>query len=598
GRSPLDCRNDVGAYRREIGRLTPDKFAKLPDHLVASVQSLLTANPAQRLTLQQFQGSKYFDNVLVATIRYLEAIVEQPQEQKIAFMKGLPRVLGQFPDRVLRRKVLPALIDQTNDHRLLPFTLPNVFKIVEKLSASEFVSLALPGLKPTFSILDPPQTSMVLLENLELLQKKTPAAVFKSDVMPLLYTALLSTVPQVQDKALQAVPTIAESVDYADLKDQVFPRVQHLYSKASVLSLKIRALICLHGMLKALDKGTIADKLLPMLKRTKTREAGMVMTMLVMYEEIGLKYVDKDTVAKEILPQLWVQAVESQLRVDQFDKFMGVVAKLTDKVKEEMRRQLAGLQRIEEQTANMSISGDGAGEWGGPDEGLGSNDGGFAALVNGDSGVMQNPLAQTPKASTKPMQNPLAPSPAASTSGDNSGWEWDSPTFASNPPLSPTAAKKSLGKTVPVDSDFLGSSPSASHDDFGSFGSFIPPPKGSLSAASGAQMAKNVSSRLRTTPAFGQHTGKLGATKISPGLGSGFGAIPPPPPASSSAARPPVAKPNYNIGNSFAGMQAKPMQLNSVLVPTPKGTSARDRRDSQSHAGGKASHLDDFDPFA
>ncbi|KAJ1940413.1 hypothetical protein FBU59_003816 [Linderina macrospora] len=221
---------------------------------------------------------------------------------------------------------------------------------------------------------------------------------------------------------------------------------------------------------------------------------------------------------------------------------------------------------------------------------------------------MQNPLAQTPKASAAPMQNPLAPTSPASTSG-NSGWEWDSPTFASNPPLSPTAATKSLGKSVPVDTDFFGTSPSPAtqdDDDFGSFGSYIPPPKGSLS---GTRLAKNVSSRLRTTPTFGQHAGKLGATKVSsPSMASGFGAIPPPP-TSSSAGKPAVAKPNYNIGNSFAGMQpmqtkpmqtmqTKPTQLNSVLVPAPKGTPAGDRRDSQSHAGGKASHLGDFDPFA
>ncbi|KAI8325735.1 kinase-like protein, partial [Martensiomyces pterosporus] len=353
GQSPMDCRNDIGAYRREIARLAPDKLSKLPEYLAPVVGSLLVANPAQRLTLSQFQTSKYFDNVLVATIRYLDAIVEQPQDQKIAFMRGLPRVLPKFPDRVMRRKVLPALIDQTNDHALLPFTLPNVFFVVEKLTPKEFVDLALPGLKPVFSILDPPQASIVLLDNLGLLQKKAPTSVFRVDVMPLLYTALTSTVAQVQDKALQAVPTIAETIDYADLKDQLFPRVQQLYSKASVLSLKIRALICLHGMLKSLDKGTIVEKLMPLLKRTKTREPGVMMTMLVMYEEIGLKYVDKEVVAKEILPVLWAQSIDSQLKLDQFKRFMQTVSKLADKVEKEQTKHLDEVRKIEDQTARV-----------------------------------------------------------------------------------------------------------------------------------------------------------------------------------------------------------------------------------------------------
>ncbi|KAJ1953023.1 Protein kinase domain-containing protein ppk32, partial [Dipsacomyces acuminosporus] len=99
GSSPLDCRNDTGAYRREVSRLAQDKFSKLPEYLAPVVRSLLITNPAQRLTLEQFQTSKYFDNILVATLRYLDAIVEQPQDQKIAFMKGLAKVLPKFPER-------------------------------------------------------------------------------------------------------------------------------------------------------------------------------------------------------------------------------------------------------------------------------------------------------------------------------------------------------------------------------------------------------------------------------------------------------------------------------------------------------------------
>lgn len=36
-------------------------------------------------------------------------------------MKGLARILGQFSDKLLKRKILPSLIEETRKHYLLPF---------------------------------------------------------------------------------------------------------------------------------------------------------------------------------------------------------------------------------------------------------------------------------------------------------------------------------------------------------------------------------------------------------------------------------------------------------------------------------------------
>ncbi|KAJ2879194.1 Protein kinase domain-containing protein ppk32, partial [Coemansia aciculifera] len=244
GRSPLDCRNDVGAYRRQLDRLSSsDALAKLLEELRSPVLALLATDPLRRMSLDEFQRSSYFDDILVASLRYLEALAEQPMDQKIAFMRGLPRVLASFPDRLLRRKILPALLDQTSDHALLPYTLPNVFYIVDKLAVESFAAMALPGLKQVFAIADPlPETCVVILNHMPLLQRKTNADVFRSDVLPVVYAALASSVPQVQDKALEVVPGIADSIDFKELKSQVLPRVQHLYTKASVLSRKVCAL--------------------------------------------------------------------------------------------------------------------------------------------------------------------------------------------------------------------------------------------------------------------------------------------------------------------------------------------------------------------
>jgi SCY1-like protein 2 len=66
------------------------------------------------------------------------------------------------------------------DPLLLPSILPNVFNISATLDADQFQQLVLPSLKPLFVLKDPPQNMIVMLENLDELQKKTSKTVFQS----------------------------------------------------------------------------------------------------------------------------------------------------------------------------------------------------------------------------------------------------------------------------------------------------------------------------------------------------------------------------------------------------------------------------------
>ena len=67
--------------------------------------NLITRYPSQRMTAVEFQTSKYFDNVLVSTMKFFESFPEKTADDKANFMKGLIRILPQFPERVLVRKV-------------------------------------------------------------------------------------------------------------------------------------------------------------------------------------------------------------------------------------------------------------------------------------------------------------------------------------------------------------------------------------------------------------------------------------------------------------------------------------------------------------
>lgn len=104
------------------------------------------------MTAKEFQESAYFDNILMSTIRFLDALPAKTPTEKAQFMRGLSRVLPSFPRSVLDKKLLPALLEEMKDRELLSLILQNIFKIIELLPSGRrpFTEKIMPRLKEIF----------------------------------------------------------------------------------------------------------------------------------------------------------------------------------------------------------------------------------------------------------------------------------------------------------------------------------------------------------------------------------------------------------------------------------------------------------------
>lgn len=142
------------------------------------------------MTAREFQESQYFDNILVSTIRFLDAFPAKTPGEKASFMRGLNKVLPSFPKSVMEKKVLPALLEELKDKELLSLILQNVFKIMSLLPSSRraFGEKVLPRLKEIF--VDNAKQSqekdtnrdaglMVVLENVNLIAENSSGKEFK-----------------------------------------------------------------------------------------------------------------------------------------------------------------------------------------------------------------------------------------------------------------------------------------------------------------------------------------------------------------------------------------------------------------------------------
>ncbi|CEH15807.1 other scy1 protein kinase [Ceraceosorus bombacis] len=415
GDPPFRNRNAVANIRSNadlLGSIIGSaSWAKMSKDVLGLLASLLTRFPGGRPSAADFQNS---DNVLVRTLKFMERdnFAGRSREERVQFLKGLLKILEQFSQRLQRRKVLPALLELMNDRSLLPFILPNVFVISTNLSSIEFTNNVLPKLKPLFSLQDPPQNQLILLDQMELFVSKTSPPVFREEVTPLLYSALEAEQVIVQERALQTVPRLCQVLEYAHVKEVTYPALVKLFVGTRTLSCKIQTLMCFHSMIDILDKHTITEKLVPVLARVKTREPSVMIAILAVDEAMSKK-LDRETLAVHIIPQLWSMSVSAKLTAEQFQRFMKTVREMGDRVEREHLEYLREQRHLQDQTESYA-SANGAhqsGGLGGGVTGIGGSTGeiDFATLVGSAAGGNSS--------------SALVAKDAGTNAGDPFGWD-------------------------------------------------------------------------------------------------------------------------------------------------------------------------------
>ncbi|TFL07564.1 kinase-like domain-containing protein [Pterulicium gracile] len=354
GTPPFRNHGSLGSLREHAGAHIPNMSSWDPD-LQSLLKSLITRTAPSRPTPTTLGSQSFFSSLAISTLNFLDRsnFTTKTREEKVSFMKGLTAVLDKFSERLQTRKILPSLLEEMKDPALLPYILPNVFVISKSLNPSQFAIQVLPSLKPLFAVKEPPQNMLTLLDNLEMLQSKTDKAVFREQVLPLVYNALASDHAVVQERGLRAIPDLCESVDYAEVSGPMFYNVACVFKQTKLLTVKVATLLTLLTLVKTLDQTVLTQKMVPLLSNIRTKEPAVMMATLSVQEAMGFK-VDREAVATLVLPQLWAMSIGPLLNVDQFERFMQVIRKLGDRVHIEHNQFLRDSQRIEDRSATSS----------------------------------------------------------------------------------------------------------------------------------------------------------------------------------------------------------------------------------------------------
>ncbi|RCI09911.1 hypothetical protein L249_8485 [Ophiocordyceps polyrhachis-furcata BCC 54312] len=382
-RSPLESHGSLSSYRRlfSSSSTTPSSSngflssRPLPKDLSNHVlPRLITRRPAQRMTSREFQQSEYFDNVLVSTIRFLDSFPEKTPNEKSQFMRGLNKVLPSFPKSVMEKKILPALLEELKNRDLLSLILQNVFKVIELLPSSRraFGDKVRPALKEIFVVnakqnqdKDPARDAglMVFLDHLSVAAENSSGKEFKDDILPVILAAIECPTHAIIDAALKTLPAVLPVLDFSTIKNELFPVVAAVFSRTNSLAIKVRGLqafvvLCggsadaaaddgLNGLgtdrktssSSALDKYTMQERIVPLIKGIKTKEPAVMIAALNVLRIVG-QVADAEFVAMDILPILWSMSLGPLLDLKQFQAFMELVKTLSRRVEDEQTKKL------------------------------------------------------------------------------------------------------------------------------------------------------------------------------------------------------------------------------------------------------------------
>ncbi|RAR07054.1 protein kinase domain-containing protein ppk32 [Stemphylium lycopersici] len=638
-KSPLDFNGSSSSYKRAFSSSSsvPSKANNfmssqpLPRDVANGVlDRLITRRPAQRLDAREFQQAQYFDNILVSTIRFLDSLPAKTPNEKSQFMKGLPRILNQFPKSVLDKKILPALLEEMKDRELLTLILQNVFKIVTMLPSGKraFTEKVIPKLRDIFLNAGATSTKvpgqerdslkeaglMVLLENMQIAADNSSGKEFKDDILPIINYALESPTHSLVDAALRTLPIALPILDFSTVKNELFPVIASIFAKTSSMGIKIRGLeafktLCgggggneqqddfqsdgLTGVVAApkakssnvsiLDKYTIQEKIVPLLRGIKTKEPAVMMAALDVFKAISHQ-VDSDFLAMDVLPILWQFSLGPLLNLPQFQAYMSLIKTTSARVENEQTRKLQelGANNSSATTRNEFMTFGGPSTSNGFDTSNSNGDTDFEALVRGgqqgSSGGTDmlggDPWANAPASAASSIMLPSRPSNNRTRSNNAS----PAPTFSwSTPPVSPPpqtnlSAPRPQGRSITPDNTLntLNSSfpaLSAVNPGIGS-SSFTQSQQQSRPGVNRNSMMSSNTTTTTTTPSYGnpsQNTGidwsKAGGSSSNAWGGtssttantntssmSSFPAIAPPPtqsqsPYSSFSIAPPPLKP-------------------------------------------------------
>lgn len=343
-------------------------FKNVPEVLWQTLIQMLARFPNDRLTIDQFIESDYFDGSLIKTMWFIDEFSTKTLEEKNMFLAGILEnsgILSDLPSSFKHNKLLPLLVDSINTELLcvsskalsgdantfVSRALDLVLAIGKQLSKLSFQDRIFDVLftdikskKATISPLELIVTSsvnvrLVVVNNLNVLKQKLHskdlAIIWKS-----LSTLCLTYLPRegdlqadqitLQDSFLASLNDVIEVFDYLFIKNELLPLISQVFKTTTILSTKLCTIEAFRLLInrKMIDQMTIVEVIIPVFENLKSRDKRIVgATLAYFVDQMNSELVKLlDVLVERLLSQCHRLAFAcDNCSQDEFQGFMGTL---------------------------------------------------------------------------------------------------------------------------------------------------------------------------------------------------------------------------------------------------------------------------------
>lgn len=355
--------NSISDYKQEFRKFEqkfynhkPSELAyvlkEVPTKLYPIFPQLLARYPHDRLTLDQFMDSEFFNGGIIKAMWFIDEFSTKSLDEKLIFLKGLLDVdpstnsdlISEFPPSFKSLKLLPLLIDLlTNElnvltdtpdpqtDELISYSLSIVLKISETLSNLTFQDKVADVLfkdnpknkkaPNTFTKLIncSVKTRLTLVVNFKIIEEKSKDKQFVNffkSIIDLVLTLSskekdkVETQIQLQENFLKFIPHVVDKLDFPYIKNTLMPLLAQVFKTTTILSTKLTTIDTFESLVdnKIIDKIIASEQLFPIMKNLKSRDKRIVgkvlgfFAKLVTSEHVNLEL---EATIESVIPQCY-----------------------------------------------------------------------------------------------------------------------------------------------------------------------------------------------------------------------------------------------------------------------------------------------------
>ncbi|OBA19548.1 kinase-like protein, partial [Metschnikowia bicuspidata var. bicuspidata NRRL YB-4993] len=363
-------------------------FKEVPESLWVIMTQLLARYPNDRLSIDQFIDSEFFDGSLIKMMWFIDEFTTKSASEKVVFLDGLldhSDLLSQLPSTFRNSKLLPLLIDSIKsetaflqlkklDHETDAFISKSLSLVLAiggllsnlsfqdrvytellntaktRKSESPFLKIFLISVNIRLAVIS--HTSLFLKK---LLQKQVTELM--KEAATLCVTASRNELDQqadqikLQDTYLSNLSMVAELFDFPYIKNTLFPLICQVFKTTTILSTKIQTIKTFDMLIdkKIIDKVIVSDQLLPVLENLKSRDKRIVSAVSAFFVRLATSQhivLDLDVLVDKVLGQC-LRLIFACLDCSkgEFKDMLGLLQKIQDVIVQQKLETLSDVSR-------------------------------------------------------------------------------------------------------------------------------------------------------------------------------------------------------------------------------------------------------------